>query len=674
MSTRKRKSGGQALVLVTLALFAMAGMIGLAVDLGWSFFVQKQAQAAADATALAAVQEAVVRIRAGGGTIAGFTCTGSGTGSTQVECTGATIEDCGSVTSTSNLNSGCAYAKKNSFDWTVKGSRQKVTLQSSDITTLAPPSLSTPTSLAVTAPVNISYWVTARTVQQIPQLFSAVFGNTLGTVSAISTAAIAGSLSPGSFYGMNHKGDCILDSKGNTHCGTDIYIGNAGSGQGSSSVCPGNPNTNGKLCAPAGIILASSCGSKVAGTCDDGVAGQAPSTGAGVEASSITIATGGTLTPTPPSNQWHDANGKALTPTSAPSSNSIFNDPTQGNPQPPLPSSKIASCGLPSGMLTGFSGKNTLTVQPYQFYAYTTKTGGGVPIPSGAPINVSGNLNFDASGKSCTQIGGYEMSGTSQPSGFPTYIFYGGVVQSGNTHFGAGQYVFAGTASGSSVFSSDGSGNGAITGDTATGTMFVFTDNNYPGMGTQLGNLPSALPPMSQGSLSFKNASITLSGLVNPAVTGSNLPTDMKAYSGIVWWQDRRNSNVGYSQDLGNYGCSNSTACTGDNGKVAFCALAGECIDGGDSTALAAMKLANHVTSSSPGVQLDPGNANLNLSGVYYQPRGAWVEFIKGTTGGSSTMRLQVITGAMIEDNGDTTVLLNGPTNPLQQFKTTLIQ
>src|SRR3977135_4275481 len=57
MRKRKIHSGGQAIVLVTLSLFAMSGMMGLSVYLGWSYFVQRQAQAAVDAGALAAVHE-----------------------------------------------------------------------------------------------------------------------------------------------------------------------------------------------------------------------------------------------------------------------------------------------------------------------------------------------------------------------------------------------------------------------------------------------------------------------------------------------------------------------------------------------------------------------------------------------------------------------------------------
>src|SRR5579871_1974060 len=93
MNSRKKTSGGQALVMVTLALISMIGMMGLAVDLGWSYFVQKEAQAAADTAALAAAQEAVNRLGVGSD-ISGFNCGSTGTSSSQVECTeasGATV-------------------------------------------------------------------------------------------------------------------------------------------------------------------------------------------------------------------------------------------------------------------------------------------------------------------------------------------------------------------------------------------------------------------------------------------------------------------------------------------------------------------------------------------------------------------------------------------------------
>ena len=62
---------GQAIVLVTLSLFAMAGMMGLAVDFGWMFFLKLSAQTAADTAALGAVEEAKSRF---GNNFVGFNC------------------------------------------------------------------------------------------------------------------------------------------------------------------------------------------------------------------------------------------------------------------------------------------------------------------------------------------------------------------------------------------------------------------------------------------------------------------------------------------------------------------------------------------------------------------------------------------------------------------------
>ena len=74
--------------MVTLALFSMMGMMGLAVDLGWSYFSQKQAQAAADSAALAAAQEAVTRLGVSSD-VSGFNCGSTGVGANKVECTEA---------------------------------------------------------------------------------------------------------------------------------------------------------------------------------------------------------------------------------------------------------------------------------------------------------------------------------------------------------------------------------------------------------------------------------------------------------------------------------------------------------------------------------------------------------------------------------------------------------
>ena len=39
----RRATRGQALLMVTIALIAMCGILGLAIDLGWEFYVHKTA-------------------------------------------------------------------------------------------------------------------------------------------------------------------------------------------------------------------------------------------------------------------------------------------------------------------------------------------------------------------------------------------------------------------------------------------------------------------------------------------------------------------------------------------------------------------------------------------------------------------------------------------------------
>ena len=51
MAKNLGKRRGQVLIMVTLALLMLCGMLGLVVDLGWSYFTKKSAQAAADAQA-----------------------------------------------------------------------------------------------------------------------------------------------------------------------------------------------------------------------------------------------------------------------------------------------------------------------------------------------------------------------------------------------------------------------------------------------------------------------------------------------------------------------------------------------------------------------------------------------------------------------------------------------
>lgn len=654
---RHKNSGGQALVMVTLALMAMAGLMGLAVDLGWSYFVQKEAQAAADGAALAAATEAMAKVRIANIAVTALTCNNV----PDVDCQG-TVTPCTQYTgTTSNLNNGCLYAKTNGFDYTSSSSRQNVTIQS-NIT--SPP----PTAPGVN---NIVYWVTVRTVQQIPQLFSAVLGNTLGTVSAVATAGIVGSIQPGSFFGMNQAGDCITDPNSlavtsGKACGVDIISGTGAGGMN----CPGAPGGKADVCAPSGIIMASSCHATVGtvlGKCSQAYAGQSNSS-VGVYGSSIVVkqdstgagALGGSGTWTPST-------------ATASSNPSTFQDPTAPNAQPPLQTtSPIGACGYPGGVVKG----NNLTLGPYQYYSYDAVSG----KPDGNAINltnVTGKVTFsNAESGQCPGGGVFNGVGAAgQTNSFRSTIFWGGLVTGDQATFGPGQYIMAGTSSpnaGATVFNANnGSKGSTITGDQTTGTMFVFTDGDYPGLANQKSLIdPSGyMPPLYQGSLAFKNANIDLYGLVGSSNSSSGLPSAMDVYSGVAWWQDRRNSVVGYNEAAG---CPD---CTKDDGSVIYCNNS-DCSKSSASK-LANMLAANHVTATSPGITMDPGNGNIAVHGVYYQPRGAWMEFVHGTTGfscGPSNCPLQVVTGALIEDTGDTGLLLAGPANPLIKYKVALIQ
>jgi Flp pilus assembly protein TadG len=703
MSRRKKNSGGQAIVMVTLALFSMMGMMGLAVDLGWSYFSQKQAQAAADTAALAAAQEAVSRLGPSSD-VSGFNCGSTGVGANKVECTetagSTTLEYCGSsVASASNLNNGCLYAKRNGFQYDVTGSKQIVSMQSGDVTDVNAPG----------GVKRISYWVRVRTIQTVPQLFSFVAGHEKGTVAANATAAIAGSITPGSFYGMDRKGDCLTGPDAG-HCGLDVITGHGkGGGSGGSQACAALSKID--LCAPAGIILASSCdGTTQSGVCDDGYAGV--ELGGGAAGSSLVIM-GPSGAVNPPS-KWTDLSGNPLSPTITTNA-STFADPTSPNAQPPLvtPGSSIGTCAIPHQ--AGTNAVLTGTLGPYMYFSYHA-TSGGKPVPDGGQISITGTATFSQGSGSAgasagcpavsALVGGVTLN-TVQTGGvanqttadFPTYIFMGGLQNNGTMTLGPGQYVMAGTTSTTGYsFDNQGTVDGTSSAAQATGTMFIFTDAAYPNMNLAsntaatvnttvltawqnlVGTATGVLPPLYQGSVNaFSGTSLEMYGLVNSTVSGSKLPaaSNMDAYTGITWWQDRRNSNVGYDEASGSHDCTAAgVTCNGDTGDVISCAIG--CTYGSASTPNV-LATTNHVTANSVGVYGSNGNAKIALHGVWYQPRGAYLDIANGNVGvncpnSGGQCPLQLVTGAVIMASGTSRVVLLGPDNPLITYKAVLIQ
>src|SRR6202011_4522235 len=131
----------------------------------------------------------------------------------------------------------------------------------------------------------------------------------------------------------------------------------------------------------------------------------------------------------------------------------------------------------------------------------------------------------------------------------------------------------------------------------------------------------------------------------NSTVAGSALPVSMNPYTGIVWWQDRRNSMVEYNQCTSSAVCTNPTLapncgalCTKDDGTVVACGdhSTGQWMA---SQTLQQIVTDNHVTSTSPGVTLDPGSGSIKVNGVYYQPRGAWIKIQGGNAFGSGSLQ-----------------------------------
>jgi len=170
LALRKQASRGQAIVMVTLALFAMCGLMGLAVDLGWSYFAKKSALSAADAAALAAAEQALANV----GHVGPCAC-----GSRAVCQTTAPCPATPSSPPSNNIGNGCLMAKGNGFCTSGSNGRQNVTIAAN---TTSPPH---------TVPeVNVQYWVTVRVTEHVPQLLSAIMGNTMATVSSRATAAV----------------------------------------------------------------------------------------------------------------------------------------------------------------------------------------------------------------------------------------------------------------------------------------------------------------------------------------------------------------------------------------------------------------------------------------------------------------------------------------------------
>ena len=610
---RRRKRGselGQALVMVTLALLVIMGMMGLAVDFGWAFYVKRSAQAAADAAALAAVKRAMDAATG----LSSFSCSGGtvSCASEPIPCPGAT----------GNLADACAYAARNGFD-PAQDDAVTVTVQASD--RYSPPTVAGCTPLVYhppTAPcVDTYYWVTVRVSRRIPQLFSAVLGNRYGTAAARATAAVAKAEVIGSLILLNRHNE-PWSSGGRDLTGTNLYVS-------------GTPHVQ----VPGGILLASNSATQPWAGWISG--------GGWVEAPFTYIRNSGWVSPEPnvPGSPWR-------TMVANQPDGSAFYDPMRGKGQPPLNDGQasLPYIGVPMGGGGNFVLDQTVcpggVCPPGNYYAYEIDRRTGQRIATGAPITITGTITF----------GG---------SSFGEYVFFGGmrIGQGARVTFGPGRYVFAGVNTQYTDTVLDIDNRAWVTGgageNSDLGRILILTDSSYDGMlAPVVGGLRQQVDVVAWSSLQFGKASlksgnndasrIQLYGL-NPGLDESVAPganpftgTTLKDFAPAVIWQDQKNSTVRYDNS-GNV----DTSC-GD--------LDNPCT--------------NSLTNpSSPQLEIW-ASQYAKYGGYIYQPRGAWT-VVQATD--DYLGALQIVSGA-VELQGSSNLTLTSPSVPITRWACALVE
>lgn len=491
----RRGRKGQALLLVTLSLFAMCGLLGLAVDLGWSYFVKKSAQSAADAAALAAAHQALLAT----GEIGAFAATGGA--------------DCDGVTG--NLLAGCHYAEKNDFNPDGHGGRQKINILDGtsgvtrqDGTTLT----SCTTNPGLVGCVD--YWVTVRAVESIPQLFSAVLGNATGLSSARSTAAVVEAQVNGSLILLNRTSD-----PGPNGPGIDAVANPIGAAAGIvvASKAPGTIPTSGVTGPLIAISPVVNPGMPDGPLFLDPMRGYpqpllptAALNNYAVVGGDMTGGGGGIFLCSP-------GNGPCQINLSA--NLAVGGSPTlaSGNyfPTAPLTGSSCAgnTClvTLGGGQLT--ISHNVVTFGGGSSFGYYFFFGG---------LNVSG-------GKMIMSPGEYVLVGSGPPAG------------TGNDFTASSTAEIDGTGA-IMIFTG---ASGPFTGDAITA---VGPSDFYPNLITQV-NASVDLVAMAQGGqLAFGPVSLSgQAGIVSGLDANSTvIPQSLLPYGGLVLWQDQANSTVKY--------------------------------------------------------------------------------------------------------------------------------
>jgi len=491
--------------MVTLVLIVMCGMLGLAVDLGWAYYVKKSAQAAVDAGSISAIVAAYDIV----GQIAPASCA-------NLPCQPITPCPASVVNPSTVIEVGCAYAAQNGFSVGGNNGYQNVTLASGDTT---PPPTYDPSQY-----VNVDYWVTARANEQIPQLFSAVMNNFWGNSSARATAALADGIVEGSLWALNWRDDLGFrprPSRGlNFEEGVGIHL-----------------NGNGVIDAGGSIRIASTADGRArhyAGETDGNPT---------VKGSDIYIQEGGAV------DHLDDFDPD---PTSTGTTLDMFVDPMRGKGQPSAPTASDVATEYPwlNGQINGDCDAGGVNVLSGRHYAVNDAGNA-----TGEPIRVSGCVQFTGGGPG--GFGNYVFYGGLWVPGTNTTVT-----------FSPGRYVMAGALRDNAVFwVHNGNyltdltplgGDGNAVENTDAGEIFIFTDLTYPGM-------RDYLPPKLNGVLlqhgyvevktgNSDGSEVNLHGLNRDLVSD-----DLDIFAPTLFWMDQSNSRILYDPDgniLTNPGCT----------------------------------------------------------------------------------------------------------------------
>ena len=528
MSTDVRgRRRGVVLIMVTFAMFVLCGMLGLVVDLGWSYFVRKSAQAAADAAALAAVRAA----QDTASELADYSC------GVMAQCE-ATPRYCSEIAG-GNLKAACDYARLQGFTDSAQG-RQRVSVQAYDrsgaptVTETCGQGGATVMHAPTTGCVDTHYWVTVRIQERIPQLFSAMLGNVEGTVSARATAGVAQVMIQGSLILINREMD---PWKPHLQDGINLYVG-------------GTP----EVTVPGGILIASTAhGPRMP---QDPWAGFISGSGTVDTVDSPTVFRGEGHEAISGGGEWlgdKEYGGEAG-----------FDDPMKGKGQPPLTSTVLTPKGILGGTLNPARDCGGVDCPSALYYATgpdpsCPPNGSCSLVATGAPIVINSEVTF-------------------RDGNFGDFYFFGGVeIGQAVAHFGPGRYGLFGVRdpSRTPLFNNDNAAQLLSTSADDAGRIFILSDTSYPGLERQLGAITDRKVWGGAGhdELFFSRSSIKSGNNASSRVDLYGLDKDAlplgetvlrEKFNSVLLWQDQRNSYVGYDDGGVNLECGGlNTPCPG---------------------------------------------------------------------------------------------------------------